>query len=286
MGVVDAIVNGGNLAIRSFDVLRKDKELLLFPVLSGIATVVALAGFTLPLYFLVGADGVQRIMDDKTTEVQVWKALYAFGLYFVTAFVTIFFNAALVGAVLLRLNGHNPTLGDGLRIAFSRLGPIFGWALLSATVGMLLRILEGDRKRLSIGRVVAAILGAAWAVMTYLVVPVLVVEGVGPFAALGRSGSLLRKTWGEQIVGNIGLGAFFSLIGVVGALLLALFGRATGLWHVTLPALVVFLVLIAILSQTLTAIYRASVYHFATGKPLPAEMDQNLIASAFVPVRE
>jgi hypothetical protein len=286
MGILEAIVNGGNLAIRSFDVLRKDKELLLFPVLSAVSLLVALAVFVLPLYALLGSDGVQRIIDDETTEVQVWKVLYVFCLYFIIAFVTIFFNTAMVGAVLLRLNGYDPTVGDGLRIAFARLGAIFGWALLAATVDMLLRILEGDRKKFSLGRILAPMLAHAWALMAFLVVPVLVVEGLGPIAALSRSAELLRKTWGEQIVGNVGLAALFTLIGGMGIILILAFGEVTGLWYIALPVLVLFVILTAMVCETLGAIYRASVYHFAVAKPLPSAMDRDLVASAFVPVRE
>jgi hypothetical protein len=284
--VLDKISNSYNLARESFSILRKDKELMVFPVLAGVASIVVLAGFVIPLLALVGVSGAEKIMEDNDPVVWGWKVLYLFGVYVGTSFVTIFCNAGLVGAVMMRLDGKDPTVGDGLRIAFSRIGLIFQWSLVAATVGMILRALEGDRKNFSLGRIIAGILGAAWTVVTYLVVPVLVVEGLGPWAALKRSGSLLRQTWGEQIMGNLGLGAFFGVVGMLGTVLIGALGYLVGLMPVAVAVLVVFWVLLAVLSQTLTAIYRASVYYFATGKPLPPELDRDLIVSAFVPVRE
>ncbi len=282
--IFDKIENSYHLARQSFSLLRMDKELLVFPVLSSIATLIVIATFVAPVYATMGWAGIEQAIEDNSTAGWVAKAAYSFGLYFCLSFVTIFCNAGLIGAVMMRLDGKDPTVGDGLRIAGARIGPILGWSFLSATVNMLLNALENNKKTAVVGRIAAGILGVAWSVATYLAVPVLVVEGLGPWAALKRSGSLLRKTWGEQIVGNLGLSAFFGLITLVGVAMLAGIGYATGLIIPVVVLGVIFLALVAIVSQALAAVYRASVYYYATGKPLPPELDRETIVSAFVPV--
>src|SRR2546427_652352 len=129
-------------------------------------------------------------------------------------FVSIYFTAAVMGAAMLRLNGGDPTISDGLRVARENWKRIAGWALVSATVGLILRALA---ERFGfIGRIVAGFAGAAWGIVTYLVVPVLIFEKIGPWAAVKRSGSLLRKTWGEAAGGYITLGAIFVLLALPG----------------------------------------------------------------------
>ena len=125
-----------------------------------------------------------------------------------------FANTALVGAAMIRLQGGDPTLADGVRIASKNFLNILGYALIAATVGMILdriREAKGNSFWNIISRWLVSIMGVAWNIATFLVVPVLAVEGVGPIEAIKRSGSLLKKTWGEQIAGNFGLGAIFGL---------------------------------------------------------------------------
>ena len=166
-------------------------------------------------------------------------------------FVIFYFNTALVGAVMKRMDGGNPTLGDGLRIANSRLGAILGYAVIAATVGVILRAIQ---ERLGfVGRIIVGFIGVGWTIATFLVVPVLVARNEGPVASIKESAGLLQHTWGENVVGQAGMSLFFGLlqIGVVlsGVALLAL-----GL-YVSSPLLValaivltVVLVLVLILS--------------------------------------
>src|SRR5262249_1074067 len=136
---------------------------------------------------------------------------FGFVFYVVQYTIVFYCNSALVGAALIRLRGGQPTLGDGFRIANERFGSIVGYALVAATVGVILRQIA---QRGMIGRILGTGFGLAWNVATFLAVPVLVVEGVGPIEAVKRSSQLLKKTWGEQIVGNIGLGLVFGLLSV------------------------------------------------------------------------
>lgn len=224
---------GWALMKESWQVLRSDKELMLFPILSSIACLLVMASFALPVIvsptlreavfagareqFDEQAENAQnaeqgfgdRNGDDghgfKFSAQQIVPAILGFLFYLATSFVVVFFNTALVCCALIRFNGGNPTLGDGLSAAWARLPQIFGWALLAATVGTILKQVE-DRAPV-VGKFVIGLIGMAWAVVTFMVVPVLAAERLGPFAAVKRSAGLLRKTWGEALVGQVSLGA-------------------------------------------------------------------------------
>ena len=201
-------------------VLKQDKELLLFPLISSISTLLVLACFAVPVIGLGALDGLTGRGDGV---ISTAAYLIAFLFYLSQYFVIFFFNAALVGAAMIRLNGGNPTLGDGLRIASSKAGSILGYAFIAATVGMILR---ATQERVGfIGKIIVGILGAGWTLATYMVVPVLVTRDVGPVDAVKESAMLLKKTWGENIAGQAGLGLAFGLIQfgiIIGGILLVL----------------------------------------------------------------
>ncbi|HSD83138.1 MAG TPA: DUF6159 family protein, partial [Anaerolineae bacterium] len=197
--------NSWSLVKASWNVLRADKELLLFPIISAIATVLVTLTFFIPAILTFASSST---FGRRGTVEPLWILLMV--AFYVIQYTIIFFcNTALVGAAMIRLKGGDPTVRDGLNVASQHFGAILGYAVISATVGMILRWLS---ERGVLGRIVSSLFGLAWNVLTYLAVPVLVIEGVGPIDAVKRSGALLKKTWGEQIVGNLGLGAVFGLI--------------------------------------------------------------------------
>ena len=257
---MDRIRRSWALAKASYAVLRADRELVIFPLVSFVALVVVLITFAVPLA-LVG------IADLETGELSPVGIALGFGLYVVSYTVAFFFNTALVGAAMIRLNGGDPTLSDGIRVAMSRLPAIIGYALIAATVGMILRFIS-ERAGI-LGSIVAGLLGFAWSVATFLVVPVLVVQGGGPIEAVKRSGGLLRKTWGEQLIGGFGLGLVFAVImfgvGLLGILVIAALSAVSeSLLIVGIFALVLALGAIALVASALGGIYTAAVYRYAT----------------------
>ena len=192
------------LARASWSVVRADKELMILPVLSVLALLVVVGSFALPLAAL-GAFNSEAVGPEPGPG--SWIVGFAF--YVVAYFIGIFFNTALVGAAMIRMDGGNPTVGDGLRLAWARVGRIFGYACIAATVGLLLRMLE---ERVGwLGSLVVKLLGIGWALASFLVVPVLVTRDVGPVQAVKESASLLRETWGENIIGGVGLSVDFGL---------------------------------------------------------------------------
>jgi hypothetical protein len=206
------------LAKASFAVLRQDTKLAVLPLLSGVVTLLVAATFVVPLALLGGGAG-----GYDATPV-VW--LLASGWYVVSAFVVVFFNAALVYAADARLHGHSVSIGEALRFASSRAHVLLPWALVSATVSVVLRAIE-ERAGV-LGRIVGAIAGVAWSLVTFLVLPVLVVEGLGPMAALKRSGELFKRTWGEQVVSSAGIGLLALAAIVAGAVPTVLLVAAGG----------------------------------------------------------
>jgi hypothetical protein len=263
-------------------VLRQDKELLLFPFFSAIATLLVSASFIVPL-LLTGA--IEQ-MDQSS---QVPYMIFAFAFYLVQYFIIFFFNSALVGAAMIRLDGGDPTVRDGLRIAGSRVVQILGYAAIAATVGLILRMLE---ERLGIiGRWIVGLLGVAFTIATFLTVPILVSRDIGPVDAVKESATLLKKTWGENIIGNAGMGVVFFLfyLGVIAIGGLVVFGAAqTG--STTLILLVVAIAVlafigIALVQAALQGVYSAALYRYATDGNVGESFSSALLGEAFRPKR-
>ena len=267
------------LAKASFAVVRADKELMLLPVMSVFALIVIVLSLAVPVAVLGG-------FSTEAAESQPIAMLGALIFYVVTYFVALFFNAALVGAAMIRMDGGNPTLGDGLRIAWARKGRILGYAVIAATVGLILRAIE---ERVGwLGALVVKLIGAAWAVATFLVVPVLVTRDVGPVGAVKESAELLRSTWGENLIGNFGLGFVFMLVYLVWiGLGIAALALASKTGYVTLIAAVVLvgvvgLLALSALQATMQGVYAAALYRHATqpAAPVPG-FPPELMANAF-----
>lgn len=262
-------------------VLRSDKELLIFPFVSALATLAVTITFIVPM-ILAGL--IDRIATGQSN-VQIVGAVVAFVYYLIQYFIIFFTNTALVGAALIRLDGGNPTVGDGFRIAAARAGSILGYALIAATVGMVLRWIA-ERFGL-VGQIVSGLLGATWNIATFLVVPVLVVENVGPVDAVKRSTSLLKRTWGEQIIGNLGIGLAFGLLTLavmllfVPAFMLAVQAQSLAAIVGVAAALIIVVLFLSLISAALSGIYRAAVYRYAaTGQVAPG-FNPQLIQAAF-----
>jgi hypothetical protein len=273
------LANSWNLVKASWAVLRADKELIIFPIIAFIGSIIVTITFIVPMVITRMFDGLS---DGRGGQVGLY--VFSFLFYLVQYTVVIFANSALIGAATIRLKGGDPTIGDGLRIASSHFGAILGYALISATVGMILRAIA---ERGIVGRIVSSLFGMAWNIITYLAVPVLVLENVGPIEAVKRSGALLKKTWGEQIAGNFGMGAVFGLIFLA---LLLLFvpvivavasTQSVGLIIAVIAGYVLFMIGLGLFSSALGGIYTAAVYQYATTGEAGEFFDANLVQNAF-----
>ena len=272
----DKFSRSWELVKASAAVLRSDKELMAFPVISGLATLVVLATFLLPLVAL-------RMFENGFSVLgAVWVLLF----YFCQYSVIIFCNCALVGAAMIRLDGGDPTLADGFNAAKARLPAILGYAAIAATVGLLLKRMKDDDNLLM--RIIGSGLGAAWTLATFLVVPVLVSQDVGPIDALKRSVNLLKRTWGENAIGNVGIGMAFGAItlGVilVGVLLAYLAAQVSVALAIAVAVVFVIAVLLLGVYQTaLSGIYSAALYRYATAGEAPPAFRGLQLEHAFQP---
>jgi hypothetical protein len=260
--------------------LLAEQGLLIFPVLSAVCTLIAAVVFAAPAAAILMSSSEAGI-DEGSLETVHYVLL--FGLYMVTAFVTLFFNTAMVAVAMERLQGRDPRVADGFRVAMANLPSILAFSAVSATVGVILRMVE-ERMGM-IGAIVTGLLGATWAVVTFLVVPVMVVEQHGAFGSIKRSADLLRSTWGAQIAGNLGIGLIVFLLGILGMVPIAL-GIAIGAGATIVVGIgfaLIYWVLLAVASTALGQVYRAAVYLYASTHAVPAHFDGWMLEEAFRP---
>ena len=271
--------NGWELAKQSYRVLMLDKEMLIFPMLSGIACLLILASFAVPMW---NSGYIQSIQDERAAPDDPLVYVGLFVWYFANYFVIVFFNAALIACAIIRFNGGDPTVADGLRAATARLPQIFAWALVSATVGIIFKAIESRSEKF--GRIAAGLLGMAWSAGTYFVVPVLVVEKVGPLEALKRSLLVLRKAWGEALVANFGIGIVVFLV-TLAALIPGAIGVVMGTAASAVVGIVVsvcLLILISLMSSAVKTILIGALYEYAARDKVPPQFDESLFRQAFV----
>jgi Family of unknown function (DUF6159) len=285
---MDKLNHTWELMKASFEVLKMDKELLLFPLFSGLCMIVVVASF-IAVPFFTGA--LTNEMGEfafplpgsgsDTTMNNVIYYGYLFIFYFFNYFVIIYFNSAMVGCAKMRLMGDDPIVDDGFEAANSRIGSILGWAAISAVVGLVLRIIE-DRSK-TLGKIIAGLLGVAWSLTSFLVIPIIVIEGKGPIESFKESAAMLKKTWGEQIMSNIGFGLIFFLISIPFILLMAI-GIAIG--GVATPIVIVifllFWMLAGMMQSVLQAIFQTALYVYAKYGKAPQGFSAGLLDGTIV----
>jgi hypothetical protein len=270
-----------DLAKTSLSVVKQDKELLWMPVLSGLAsivTVMAIAGVGL-------GSGVWPQTENPDGSANLPGFLLAFVLYILLAFVTLFFNAAVVAGASERLRGGDPTVGSSLKAAWAKAGRLFLWAIAVATVNV---ILQAIRERSGfLGQMLSSVAGIAWNLATFLMVPVLLFEQQSIGGSLKRSGGLFKQTWGETVLGHGGLGLAGTLctfaaiaVGVLALMLLSPLGMVGTVVGVAI--LVVGVVGVVALFSVLEGVYKAALYRYATSGQ-PAGFSSEQLGGAFTP---
>jgi len=277
-------------------VLGAEKGFMLYPLLAGLGILIFSA-------LILGGGGwlvlshpeLEQLLSQLDQQNQAGDApwwAYAAGalllwlFLLVTSFITNFFLTALVGGTLERLRGGDPSVSDGLALARQRAGVILGYSSIAATVGLLLSFLRGRDQQPGIGFLLASLGGFAWGVATFLVIPVLAAKDIGPIAAIKESVTLLKRTWGEQLSVNVGLGVIIGL-----PMLLLLTGTITGgVWAasteqpvlliMTIATGVTLIALLSLISATLNAMIRGAVYVYAETGEVPGPFDDALVRQA------
>jgi hypothetical protein len=269
------------VAKESWRVLRADRSLAIFPIISAMATGVCAV--------LIWSPALILSSGSHKSQVAVYVALGVSA--YVLTFIAVFFGTALAGAASMSLDGKDATLRDGFSVALRRLHTILLWSLVQAVVGLLLHAIEGmargNRSPLGIvAAIIEGLLGAAWSVMTFFVIPIVALEGLGPVASVKRSWSIIKERWGEGVVGSvsIGLAVFVAVLipelGVgLGFAVLAHAHRAAAIAVASLGG--VILAAGVLVAATLNSIFRVALYRYATTGHVSAMFEQQLLDGAF-----
>ena len=272
MSFFDRLSNGWKIAMTSFKVLKENKQLIVFPILSGISLILLSGIFTVGILAAVGWD-----IDNLNTE-GITQYLIAFGFYLINYFVIVFFNMALIHCTRLYFRGEEVTIEKGLKFSMSRIGVILSWAVFAATVGTILKAIQENAG--IVGKIITGLIGIVWNIAVFFVVPVIAYEGLGPIGAFKRSSQIMKQKWGESLAGTFSLG-LVSLLGIlVVGLPLFFIGAAFHLLAGILLAVLGAFVVMAIVSATET-IFISAVYHNINGDVVK-HVNQQMVDDLFV----
>ncbi len=262
----------------SWRVLRKDKELLWLPVLGGVAALI-IAGIVFLIIALVSYDPADGLGD---MEVGGGSVLLIMLGAIVAAIAVYFFQGALVHGARERLTGGDPTVASAIRGAWKRIGAIAPWAIVALVVGLIINaIQQAARDRAGFaGALLGGLLDLAWRAMTFLVMPIIIAEGAGAFAAIGRSKNLLRRTWGENLVAQAGLSIVGFILMLPGLLIAIFLGSGPlGVFGVIVGGLL--MIFGAVVASALSAVYQTALYEYATTGESPAEFAEVNLGRSF-----
>ena len=254
------------------NVLKKDKELVFFPIMAAIFVIVLLG--------IIYSTGGITFSDNPEEQGSIIPlAILIFG----ANFIIVFFNSALISAALERLRGGDPNISSGLSHAFKHVHHIFLWSIIVTIMALIFAAIRSSgRNRGMMGQIMtelfASFLQAGWAMMTFFVVPIIVSENLGPISAIKRSSGLFKQTWGNQVAANFGFGIFQILallasgaIGWIFGLASPTFGMIVGVLCASISVSIIY---------TLEGIYKAALYEFAMGEK-PLEFEQQDLRTAY-----
>lgn len=277
---MDRISRGWALTKQSWRVLNSDRSLVVFPTLSTIFALIAVVAIWTPTAVLSGLFAGEAINENDPA-----YYIAAAATAYVSTFIAVFFNVALAACAVRSLQGADTTVGEGIRFALQRIGPILGWTVVAATVGLILRLIE-ERVPFA-ARVAVWIAGAAWAVATFFVIPVLALEGSGPMRSLKRSVAVIKARWGEGATGTVAISAVTTVVLLAIILIAGISGFvlvAVGLQPlaIAVAAIAVFgVIAVSIISSALNEIFRVAVYQYAVAGTAVGAFEEGLLKNAF-----
>ncbi len=276
------------VAKASFHVMRQDKEILLFPLLSSIFSFILLLIFVLPFFLVVFFESEEV---SSAAPILVYGGIFIF--YFLVTFFAIFFNAGVVHIAKTRFEGGDATFKDGIKAGFTHLGAIIKWALVSATIGLILNALESKaRQEKGIGGIIAhiviSIVGLAWAIVSMFVVPAIVLKNIGPWEALKSSVSAIKKTWGESLIRFYGLGLIqggFIFVGVIAffipGILLAFFFGSLLFGGIMIGLFTLYATIVGVIFSSANTIYNTALFIYADTGKVPKIFPPEVVKGAF-----
>ena len=250
------IKRGWALTKKSWALLNSHRELIRFPLYGAVAMI--------PLAILFFAPGLY-LLDQNTYAGAI--PILIIGVY-VLSVISFYFSVGLAAAANLIFSGQaNVTVADGLAVARGRFAQICGWAALSTAISVLMAALENQGG--IAGNIAARLVGTAWALVTFLAVPVIAIEGTGPFVTLKRSASIFKGKWGQQITGNLAIGAAIFLLGFLPAAILIaggflIWSSASFLGALLVVIGAIVLAIAMLISKALNGVFGVALYRYAT----------------------
>lgn len=277
------IRNGWELTKQSFRVIKEDKEILIFPILSGIVTI----GFSAIFFFFFLLGEITLLFTSQNlanVALWLWFFLFLLGTYF----IAIFFQAAIITSASVRFSGKNPSLGDGFKEPIKKIHKLFIWAIISAVVGLLLKIIENLGKGRSRGTrlatsITSSLLGLAWALLTFFTVPILLFENTSTFGSIKRSKDLFIRTWGENVTAQFTIGGVFFLVTLPFIVLffLSFLSGSIAFIIFSLVLLLLSIAVISVISTSVNGILKAALYKYATSKKMPSVYTPETLQNLF-----
>lgn len=260
MNFFERLSNGWKISLNSFSVLKENKQLIVFPILSGLSMILIMGSFITAVFAAAGWDA-----DNISEQSTATNYIVLFLFYVVNYFVVVFFNMALIHCTRLYFRGEEPTIRKGLQFSASRIGAIFSWAVIAAIVGTILKIIQENVG--SLGKIITGFIGIVWNIAAFFVVPVIAYENLGPIDAIKRSAQMMKEKWGESLGAtfSFGLIQFLSVLIVsvplffIGALVHPLLGIALA---------VLGILLVAAIMSAVHTIFISAVYHNVTNEPV------------------
>jgi hypothetical protein len=262
------------LAKASWQVLKLDRELMVFPVMSFVVSLLVAAPLVIPILLTAS--------DDESSMSGI-MIIFGVLLMFALAIVAVFFNGALVFGAHERLTGGDPTIGSALSGATSKVHRLVPWALTTATVGLILRAVRQNMGM--IGKILGSLLEMGWEVLTYLIVPIVMFEDLGPIDGVKRSTELFKRTWGENLAARVGFGlvGFVLLIPAFIVSLIAVSSGSAAFAVVGISLAVIYAVVVVVALSAMTAIFQTALYLYATTGQVPAAFADTTLPVAFGP---
>jgi hypothetical protein len=291
----------------SCQIIGRQPKLLLFPLVAFAFTVVIALFFIAPAALLptghalsqsahwqaaahrfVELQPVVSTTYSKTQHVGLTGAGYAYVavLYLTSMFCATFFNVAFYNEIIKALAGDEVSIRAGLRFACSRIRAILLWSLFAGAVGLIIKTLE---ERLGwVGRWVMRLVGTVWSVASVFVIPIIVREGnANPFTLLRTSAATLKKTWGESLIGYVGI-TFASWIMLLGSVIFLVGTGVVSVWlgHPDFIFVAVGLWLVAMFVygyfiSLAGHIYRGALYVYASEGVVPEPFTAELMDAAW-----
>lgn len=273
MGFFDRLSAGWTIAMSSFKVLKAKKELVIFPILSGVAILLIAASF---FFAIFPFDSWETERDFEPVNTPLYMVL-TLAFYFINYFIVVFFNMALIHCARLYFRGEEVSVRAGLQFSMSRIGAILSWSFFAASVGLLLRTIQENSGL--VGKIITGIIGVVWSIATFFVVPVIAYEKVGPLEAVKRSSQLMKAKWGESLGANFNFGLlqFIAMI-VVGIPLFLIGNMFDPITGVVLAVVGVFVVFSIISAAQM--IFISAIYHNINGD-IVKHFDQQMVDNLF-----